>query len=105
MEALIVGLDAVRPAAPFTETLKLEGTDGFIEQTIDRESILRVSTPEVMRFEAIDYQAEDSTWFVPLMDGALTGMVEVDPESSRVNTVEEILLMESFLTWQKRIVR
>jgi hypothetical protein len=51
VEALIGDVDAVRPAAAFTETLKAVTPDQMIEKTIDRTSMLRISTPEIIRFE------------------------------------------------------
>ncbi len=103
LEALVGNLDAVRPAASFTDTLKVVGLDQIIEKTVKRKSVLQISTPEIFRFEAIDFQARASTWFVPLVDIARTATVEAEPESFRVNSLSEIALMESFVHWQKSI--
>jgi 2-C-methyl-D-erythritol 4-phosphate cytidylyltransferase len=64
--ALVGGIDAVRPVSPFTETLKSIDSNNFIAETIDRNSMMRVSTPELIRYSAIDFDAVESTWFVPL---------------------------------------
>ena len=105
LEALIGDVDAVRPAAAFTETLKAVTPDQMIEKTIDRTSMLRISTPEIIRFEAIHFEGAESTWFVPLKSDAKNATVDADPESLRVNSAAEIALMESFVHWQQTIAR
>jgi hypothetical protein len=103
IEALIGDVDAVRPVSEFTETLKAVNADATIEKTIDRTSMQRVSTPEVIRFSAIDFDGQESTWFVPLKADAKISTVDADPESLRVNSVSEITLMESFVHWQQTV--
>jgi hypothetical protein len=103
IEALIGDVDAVRPVSEFTETLKAVNSDATIERTIDRTSMQRVSTPEVIRFSAIDFDGQESTWFVPLKANAKISTVDADPESLRVNSLAEITLMESFVHWQQTV--
>jgi hypothetical protein len=103
IEALIGDVDAVRPVSEFTETLKAVNADATIERTIDRTSMQRVSTPEVIRFSAIDFAGKASTWFVPLKADAKISTVDADPESLRVNSLAEITLMESFVHWQQTV--
>ena len=105
VEALIGDVDAVRPAAAFTETLKAVTPDQMIEKTIDRTSMMRISTPEIIRYSAIDFDGAGSTWFVPLKSNTKSATVDADPESLRVNSAAEIALMESFVHWQQTIAR
>jgi 2-C-methyl-D-erythritol 4-phosphate cytidylyltransferase len=99
--ALTADIDAVRPVSPFTETLKSIDADNFIDQTIDRNSMMRISTPELVRFAAIDFDSYASTWFVPLMKSAKTAAVEADADSARINSEKEIELMSYLLDWNK----
>ena len=99
--ALVSGIDAVRPVSPFTETLKSIDASNFIDETIDRNSMMRVSTPELIRYSAIDFAAVASTWFVPLTKIAKTAIVEADPDSARINSEKEIELMSYLLDWNK----
>lgn len=103
LEALIGDVQAVRPAGAFTETLKSITKEETIEATIDRTSVLRISTPEIIYLSAIDFNGNNSTWFVPLNQDAKTMNVEADPESLRVNSVAEVELMESFIHWRQSI--
>jgi 2-C-methyl-D-erythritol 4-phosphate cytidylyltransferase len=93
--------DAVRPVSPFTETLKSITADNFIDQTIDRNSMMRISTPELVRYSAIDFDSQESTWFVPIEKSAKLATVDADPESARINSAKEIELMSFLLDWNK----
>jgi hypothetical protein len=97
LEALTPGIDAVRPVSAFTETLKSIGADQFIEGTIDRNSMKRTSTPELIRYSAIDFKGASSTWFVPIKADAQLATVDADPESARINSEKEIELMKHLL--------
>jgi len=99
--ALTADVDAVRPVSPFTETLKSITADGFIDQTIDRTSMMRVSTPEVIRFSAIDFDSQESTWFVPVKKSAKLTTVDADTDSARINSEKEIELMSYLLDRNK----
>jgi 2-C-methyl-D-erythritol 4-phosphate cytidylyltransferase len=99
--ALTADIDAVRPVSPFTETLKSIDADNFIDQTIDRNSMMRISTPELVRYAAIDFGSQESTWFVPLVKSAKTAVVEADADSARINSEKEIELMSYLLDWNK----
>jgi 2-C-methyl-D-erythritol 4-phosphate cytidylyltransferase len=96
MQALTPSIDAVRPVSAFTETLKVIGTDQYIAGTIDRNSMKRTSTPELIRHNAIDIKAT-STWFVPIKADAQIVTVDADPESARINSEKEIELMTFLL--------
>jgi hypothetical protein len=99
--ALTGDIDAVRPTSPFTETLKSINADNFIEQTIDRNSMMRISTPELIRYSAIDFSSDSSTWFVPLTHSARTAVVDADADSGRINSEKEIDLMGYLLDRNK----
>jgi hypothetical protein len=96
MQALTPSIDAVRPVSAFTETLKSIGTDQYIAGTIDRNSMKRISTPELIRYSAIDFEGA-STWFVPIKADAQIVTVDADPESARINSEKEIELMKFLL--------
>jgi hypothetical protein len=95
--ALTEQVDAVRPVSAFTETLKSVTDDHFVAGTIDRNSMSRISTPELIRFSAIDFQASTSTWFVPLLDNTKIATVAADLESARINSEKELKLMQNLL--------
>jgi 2-C-methyl-D-erythritol 4-phosphate cytidylyltransferase len=99
--ALVAGIDAVRPVSAFTETLKSIDASNFIDETIDRNSMMRISTPELIRYSAIDFDAAASTWFVPIKKSAKLATVDADANSVRINSEKEIELMSYLLDWNK----
>ncbi|HEY3292039.1 MAG TPA: 2-C-methyl-D-erythritol 4-phosphate cytidylyltransferase [Candidatus Nanopelagicaceae bacterium] len=86
--------DAVRPAMAFTETLKIVGNDAVIVETLDRTSVMRIGTPELIRVSAIDVNGQDCGWFLPLKRNARLHQIEGSPEGSRINTPADRDLME-----------
>ena len=94
LQAMSSNIDAVRPASAFTETLKSITQDQYIDGTIDRNSMKRISTPELIRYSAIDFDGVSSTWFVLLKVDVRITTVDADPESARINSEKEIVLMK-----------
>ena len=90
--------DAVRPAMAFTETLKILDADSVIQKTLDRSSVLRISTPELIRVAAINFVGDDGGWFLPLRQGARTTHIEASPDGLRINTDQDRNLMELHTT-------
>ena len=84
------GFDAVRPTMAFTETIKSVDQAGRLDQTIDRSQFRRISSPEVIRFSAIDFLGKKGTWSVPLIQNAQLSEVEADPKTIRINSESEL---------------
>lgn len=105
IEAFGESIDAVRPSIAFTETLKIIESGSRIRQTLDRTSVRRISTPELIRTSAIDAKGDDQGWFLPLTRNAVLEDVEGSPEGLRINSEAERDLLESFLHWRQRTVQ
>lgn len=86
--------DAVRPAMAFTETLKVLDSNSVIKRTLDRSTVLRISTPELIRVSAVDFAGTDCGWFLPLKKNARTSYIAAIPDGLRMNTEEDRNLME-----------
>lgn len=89
-------VDAVRPAMTFTETLKILSADSVIRETLDRSTVLRISTPELIRVSAIDIDGSDCGWFLPFKKGANVTHAQGSPEGIRINTLDEQDLMQLY---------
>lgn len=94
LKAFDKDVDAVRPAMPFTETLKILTADSIIRETLDRSTVLRISTPELIRMSAIDINGLDCGWFLPLKKNAKVVHIEGSPSGLRINSQSEAYLME-----------
>ena len=100
----LFGCDAVRPTMAFTETLKAVNEASELTHTIDRNSMRRISSPEIIRRSVIDFDGVTSTWSLPLLPETRYSEVEADPEALRINSADEGTLMEALLHWQQKIV-
>ena len=100
----LFGCDAVRPTMAFTETLKAVNEASELTHTIDRNSMRRISSPEIIRRSVIDFDGVTSTWSLPLLPETRYSEVEADPESLRINSADEVTLMEAFLKWRQKVV-
>lgn len=94
MDAFSDVTDAVRPAMAFTETLKILNADSVIQKTLDRSTVLRISTPELIRVSAIDFSGSDGGWFLPLQKSARIFHTEASSNGLRINSEEDRNLME-----------
>ncbi|MGI9226922.1 MAG: 2-C-methyl-D-erythritol 4-phosphate cytidylyltransferase [Candidatus Nanopelagicaceae bacterium] len=101
----LFGCDAVRPTMAFTETLKAVNESSELTHTIDRTKVRRISSPEIIRRTVIDFGGNENTWTLPLTKEARLSEVEADPESVRINSADEVTLMEAFLHWQQKIAK
>ena len=99
----LFGCDAVRPTMAFTETLKAVNEASELTHTIDRNSMRRISSPEIIRRSVIDFDGVTSTWSLPLLPETRYSEVEADPEALRINSADEGTLMEALLHWQHKI--
>ena len=89
----LADFDAVRPTMAFTETIKSLDENQRLNETIDREKVRRISSPEVIRKSAIDFQGQITTWSVPLKAGAKTSQIESEPQGIRVNNLPELKML------------
>lgn len=94
----LADFDAVRPTMSFTETIKALDGDGRLAETIDREKVRRLSSPEVIKVNAIDFVGAKGSWSVPLKTNAKTSQIPADPEAIRINSDAELELITAFLS-------
>ena len=92
LDSLSANIDAVRPVLPFTETLKIIEKDSVVKATLDRTTVKRVSTPELIRVSAIADSKNDQGWFLPLKSAARTLQIESDSKITRINSDRDIAL-------------
>ena len=90
LESLTSEIDAVRPVLPFTETLKIIEKDSVVKETLDRTTVKRVSTPELIRVLAIADSKSDQGWFLPLKSGARTLAIKGDSKITRINSERDL---------------
>jgi 2-C-methyl-D-erythritol 4-phosphate cytidylyltransferase len=96
------GWDGVVPGIPVSDTLKRVGADGAVEETVSRDSLYAVQTPQAFvadvfrRAAASDAQATDCAGLVEAAGGRVK-VVEGDPRLLKVTTADDLAKIASWL--------
>jgi 2-C-methyl-D-erythritol 4-phosphate cytidylyltransferase len=102
LAALGEGWDGVVPGLPVPDTLKRVGRDGRVEETVARESLYAVQTPQafpadVLRRAVADgAEATDCAALVEAAGGRVT-VVPGDPRLLKVTTADDLAKIASWL--------
>ena len=96
------GWDGAVPGIPVSDTLKRVGRDGAIEETVARDSLYAVQTPQAFladvlrRALASGAEATDCAGLVETAGGRVT-VVDGDPRLLKVTTADDLAKIESWL--------
>ena len=96
------GWDGVVPGIPVSDTLKRIGVDGAVEETVSRDSLYAVQTPQAFvadvfrRAAAAGTDATDCAGLVEAAGGRVK-VVEGDPRLLKVTTADDLAKIASWL--------
>jgi 2-C-methyl-D-erythritol 4-phosphate cytidylyltransferase len=96
------GWDGVVPGIPVSDTLKRVGPDGAVQETVERDSLYAVQTPQAFtadvlrRAAAGDAAATDCAGLVEAAGGRVK-VVEGDPRLMKVTTADDLAMIASWL--------
>ena len=88
----------VCPAHIVVDTLKVLDENSVITDTVNRDKVLALSSPEGYWKAALGEQV-DGVWHFEMKSGS-TEFVRGTTEATRIRAAEDVLLVESFLVWQ-----
>jgi 2-C-methyl-D-erythritol 4-phosphate cytidylyltransferase len=100
--ALSEGWDGVVPGLAVADTLKRLDADGSIRETVDRDSLYAVQTPQAFPADVLrravsgDADATDCAGLVQAAGGRVT-VVEGDPQLLKVTTADDLAKIASWL--------
>lgn len=97
--ALQSGSQAARPAHVVVDTLKTVTREFMVEQTIDREKMQSLTSPEGYVKSNI-VGVDSGVWHFQVENPTTIHYVRGDQESIKVRQAEDVVLVESFLAWQ-----
>ncbi len=99
-------LDGAIAAVAMTDTVKRVTSDGFVIETLDRDELWGVQTPQVFRRAALERaldvpdevlaQATDDAWLIERAGGRV-GVVESTRENLKVTTPHDLVVAEMLL--------
>ena len=95
------GWDGVVPGLPISDTLKRVGGDGTVQETVPRDSLYAVQTPQAfvadaLRRAAVGAEATDCAGLVEAAGGRIR-VVEGDPRLLKVTTADDLAKIASWL--------
>ena len=103
-------VQAAVAAAPVTDTIKQAGEDRVVQQTLSREALWAVQTPQVFRRDALERALEvpdevlatatDDAWLVE-RGGERVLVVQAPRENVKVTTALDLLVAEALLARAK----
>lgn len=102
--------DAVIPALPVKDTIKIVSKEGFVQKTLERDSLWHVQTPQTFKYDLIMraykegaakklYGYDDAT-FLEYM-GKKVKVIEGSPYNIKITTPEDLIIARGMLSQLK----
>jgi 2-C-methyl-D-erythritol 4-phosphate cytidylyltransferase len=103
IEGVLAGSDAAVPAVPVTDTLKRLDDTGRVIETLDRDEVVAVQTPQAFRADVLrdahagDPEATDDAALVEDVEGTVL-VVPGDPRNLKITFAHDLLAAELYLS-------
>ncbi len=99
--------DAIIPALPVKDTIKVISKEGFVVKTLERDSLWQVQTPQTFKYELIVkayregmarklYGYDDATFIESL--GKKVKVIEGSPYNIKITTPEDLIMARGILS-------
>ncbi len=99
--------DAIIPALPVKDTIKVISKEGFVVKTLERDSLWHVQTPQTFKYELIAkaykegmakklFGYDDAT-FLEMM-GKKVKVIEGSPYNIKITTPEDLIIAKGMLS-------
>lgn len=102
--------DAVIPALPVKDTIKVVSKEGFVVKTLDRDSLWNIQTPQTFKYDLIAkayregmnkkfYGYDDATFLEHM--GKKVKVIEGSPYNIKITTPEDLIIARGMLSQLK----
>lgn len=102
--------DAVIPALPVKDTIKVVSKEGFVQKTLERDSLWHVQTPQTFKYDLITkayregtakklYGYDDATFLENM--GKKVKVIEGSPYNIKITTPEDLIIARGMLSQLK----
>ncbi|HNS14562.1 MAG TPA: 2-C-methyl-D-erythritol 4-phosphate cytidylyltransferase [Syntrophorhabdaceae bacterium] len=102
--------DAVIPALPVKDTIKAVSKEGFVQKTLERDSLWHVQTPQTFKYDLITkayregvakklYGYDDATFLEHM--GKKVKVIEGSPYNIKITTPEDLIIARGMLSQLK----
>jgi 2-C-methyl-D-erythritol 4-phosphate cytidylyltransferase len=111
--SLMEMFDAIIPAIPVRDTIKIISKEGFVSKTLDREALWHIQTPQTFKYDLILkayrdgmarklYGYDDATFLEAL--GKKVKVIEGSPYNIKITTPEDLVIAQGMLHQLKAAV-
>jgi 2-C-methyl-D-erythritol 4-phosphate cytidylyltransferase len=108
--ALMEMFDAIIPAIPVRDTIKVISKEGFVLKTLERDALWHIQTPQTFKYDLILkayrdgmarklYGYDDATFLEAL--GTKVKVIEGSPYNMKITTREDLVIAEGMLSQLK----
>jgi len=102
--------DAVIPALPVKDTIKVVSKEGFVQKTLERDSLWHIQTPQTFKYDLITkayregaakklYGYDDATFLEHM--GKKVKVIEGSPYNIKITTPEDLIIARGMLSQLK----
>jgi len=99
--------DAIIPALPVKDTIKVISKEGFVLKTLERDSLWQVQTPQTFKYDLITkayregmakklYGYDDATFLESM--GKKVKVIEGSPYNIKITTPEDLIMARGILS-------
>jgi 2-C-methyl-D-erythritol 4-phosphate cytidylyltransferase len=95
--SLMEMFDAIIPALPARDTIKIISKEGFVSKTLERDALWQIQTPQGLAKKLMGY---DDATFVEYL-GKRVKVVEGSPYNIKITTPEDLIIAKGILSQLK----
>jgi 2-C-methyl-D-erythritol 4-phosphate cytidylyltransferase len=102
--------DAIIPAIPVRDTIKVISKEGFVQKTLDRDALWQVQTPQTFKYDLImeayregmgkKLLGFDDASFIEYL-GKRVKVIEGSPYNLKITTPEDLVIARGILAQAK----
>ena len=102
--------DAIIPAMPVRDTIKVISKEGFVQKTLERDSLWHVQTPQTFKYQLImkayregmakKFYGTDDAAFIEYL-GKKVKVIEGSPYNLKITTPEDLVIARGILSQLK----
>jgi len=97
IEMLLQGIDAVKQQHVLVDTLKKVGQDFLLIETVDREKVKALTSPEFYWVDSIVAPSAEFSWFFEIKNKQNREFIMGELESTRIRSEKDLILVNALI--------
>jgi 2-C-methyl-D-erythritol 4-phosphate cytidylyltransferase len=97
IKMLLQGVDAVKQQHVVIDTLKKVDQDFLVVETVDREKVKALTSPEFYWIDSLVAPSAEFGWFFDIEDNQNRGFIMGELESTRIRSEKDLVLVNALI--------